>query len=386
MWRWIVALVVMLLGVAWFVRDDGLFGGEEARAAGSGVPGGPVVVERGPASAQTDGTARPSGNQTSPAANPGAASKKGASVAGGVVPDPALKSGGSGDGAPSGAGSASAASLEAVFGEARRRSERGDAAGAETMLRKAMAGASTGWEKGRCALHLAPLVTSGTERRRLLGLAMSQGAVAGADYDGVSALLRELNRQPGASLMGLVEVGQYTVRPNDNLWTLCNKVFPEEFGTQPEVGLVQLLNGMTSDRLNVGQTLMVPRVGVRIEVDRRERGLAVYLGDVLLVAYRVGLGKENRTPPGEFVVEVKQKDPTWYRAGRAIPFGDPENILGTRWMGFENTPGATGYGIHGTHDPDSIGLDESMGCVRMRNADVEELFELIPRGTVVTIP
>ena len=44
--------------------------------------------------------------------------------------------------------------------------------------------------------------------------------------------------------------------------------------------------------------------------------------------------------------------------GRAIPFGDPENILGTRWMGFENSPGARGYGIHGTARPETIGRDE----------------------------
>ena len=70
---------------------------------------------------------------------------------------------------------------------------------------------------------------------------------------------------------------------------------------------------------------------------------------------------------------------------KTIPYGDPENVLGTRWMGFENQPGVMGYGIHGTERPESIGGDESMGCVRMRNREVEELFGVVPRGTPVRI-
>ena len=43
------------------------------------------------------------------------------------------------------------------------------------------------------------------------------------------------------------------------------------------------------------------------------------------------------------------------------------------------------YGIHGTNRPDSIGYYVSNGCVRMREADVEALFELVEIGTPVEI-
>ena len=56
-------------------------------------------------------------------------------------------------------------------------------------------------------------------------------------------------------------------------------------------------------------------------------------------------------------------------------------VLGTRWMGFD----ITGYGIHGTTEPDKIGQQVTAGCVRMRNEEVEELYTLIPVGTEVTI-
>jgi hypothetical protein len=45
----------------------------------------------------------------------------------------------------------------------------------------------------------------------------------------------------------------------------------------------------------------------------------------------------------------------------------------------------TRYAIHGTNQPDSIGKDESSGCIRMRKDDLEELYDLVPVGTRVSI-
>jgi lipoprotein-anchoring transpeptidase ErfK/SrfK len=42
-------------------------------------------------------------------------------------------------------------------------------------------------------------------------------------------------------------------------------------------------------------------------------------------------------------------------------------------------------GIHGTNDPTSIGKRVSQGCIRMRNEDVEALFEILPEGATVTV-
>ena len=63
------------------------------------------------------------------------------------------------------------------------------------------------------------------------------------------------------------------------------------------------------------------------------------------------------------------------------PPGSPDNPLGSRWMGF-NTEG---YGMHGTADPDAIGQYATLGCLRMHNKDIEEVFELIPVGTTISI-
>ena len=44
-----------------------------------------------------------------------------------------------------------------------------------------------------------------------------------------------------------------------------------------------------------------------------------------------------------------------------------------------------GYGIHGTNDESSIGKQLTAGCVRMHNDDVVELYDIVPKGTVVEI-
>jgi len=41
--------------------------------------------------------------------------------------------------------------------------------------------------------------------------------------------------------------------------------------------------------------------------------------------------------------------------------------------------------LHGTPDTEPMGVARSHGCIRMRNADLLELFELVPVGTAVEI-
>ena len=124
-------------------------------------------------------------------------------------------------------------------------------------------------------------------------------------------------------------------------------------------------------------------------VERTTARLYLLDKDGVFQVYRCGLGKPtNPTTPGRYRIGNKEKDPTWHKPGSApIPPGDPGNELGTRWMPLipeeESLP--TDLGIHGTITPDSIGKYLSMGCPRLHNEDVEELYDLIVRSTPVTI-
>jgi lipoprotein-anchoring transpeptidase ErfK/SrfK len=71
--------------------------------------------------------------------------------------------------------------------------------------------------------------------------------------------------------------------------------------------------------------------------------------------------------------------------GKRIPFGTKGHIIGTRWIGLAGAPEADGIGIHGTTDESSIGTTASLGCIRMKNADVERLVEWVAMGTRIEI-
>lgn len=109
---------------------------------------------------------------------------------------------------------------------------------------------------------------------------------------------------------------------------------------------------------------------LEIIVDRSRHRLAVVSGNVLLRNYEVGLGG-GKTPTGTFAISDKVVNPN----------GKSNGEFGSRGMQLSDTD----YAIHGTNVPSSIGGDESHGCVRMNKDDVEELFDMIPAGTKVTL-
>lgn len=119
----------------------------------------------------------------------------------------------------------------------------------------------------------------------------------------------------------------------------------------------------------------------RIVISIPDKKLVVMNGASVVKVYDVAVGKPSTpSPRGEFRVVNKIANPTWYGPHVVIGPGK-SNPLGTRWMGLSTR----GYGIHGTNVPSSIGKAASHGCIRMRQRDLEELFEMVTPGTVVEL-
>ena len=119
----------------------------------------------------------------------------------------------------------------------------------------------------------------------------------------------------------------------------------------------------------------------RIVVSIPDCKLAVMEGDRVLRIYSVAVGAASTpSPSGSFTVVERVSHPAWYRPGKVVPPGKG-NPIGARWIGLS----IKGYGIHGTSNPRSIGRRASHGCIRLRNADVEELFGLVAVGDVVEL-
>ncbi len=111
--------------------------------------------------------------------------------------------------------------------------------------------------------------------------------------------------------------------------------------------------------------------------------LYVYDEGIPVRDYPISIGTElNPSVLGETTIINKVAHPTYYpsQGGEPVEPG-PDNPVGTRWLGL----GFPGYGIHGTNNPASIGSPASSGCIRMQNADVEELADLVQVGTAVKL-
>jgi len=119
----------------------------------------------------------------------------------------------------------------------------------------------------------------------------------------------------------------------------------------------------------------------RLVISIPDRKIALLEDGRVERVYGIAVGKKSTpSPNGNFHIASRVVKPTWYQPGKVVGPG-PANPLGTRWMGL----GYKGYGIHGTNRPTSIGKAASHGCIRMRNQDVEELFELVQVGDEVDL-
>lgn len=166
----------------------------------------------------------------------------------------------------------------------------------------------------------------------------------------------------------------YTIQPGDSLYVLANK-------NHTTVDLIKKMSGLKNDTIYAGKELRIYTGTFSILVDKSENVLILFADGKPVRKYHVSTGKKDSTPAGEFKIVNKLVNPTWFTIGAIYPPGSPQNVLGTRWLGFDRPE----YGIHGTIEPDKIGQSVSEGCVRMRNAEVEELYSMVPAGTVVTI-
>ncbi len=149
------------------------------------------------------------------------------------------------------------------------------------------------------------------------------------------------------------------------------------------VELLRKTNEIQGDTIRLGQQLKVPILTFRAEVDISANILDLSFGDRFFKRYRVSTGAGGNTPVGEFTIVNRIVHPTWWHpeTGEKIPYGDPRHHIGSHWLGWDRK----GFGIHGTDEPEKIGEPASLGCVRLRNQDVAELYTLLPVGTQVVV-
>lgn len=151
------------------------------------------------------------------------------------------------------------------------------------------------------------------------------------------------------------------------------------------------INGISSpNRIRSGQRLKLLDGPFHAVVDKSAYRLDLWMGQeddrVYVRSFNVGLGRDNRTPEGQFQVSSRVENPqhTDPETGKVFDKDDPMNPVGEHWIAIRGTEPATeklsGFGLHGTIEENSIGRSESLGCVRMLPNDIALLYEVLSPG------
>lgn len=209
-------------------------------------------------------------------------------------------------------------------------------------------------------------------------------AVARAAVDGVYERHKHVVRRVVFDPANSARARRYEVVAGDSLGKIARRF--RTAGIKVEADTLAIVNRITNpNTLRVGQKLRVPIDPIHCVAHKASYLLATYVGDSLVRVYWMAHGKPGRdTPETSFTVGEKIQNPDWHDDGRVIPFGHPENPLGRYFVKFLHDS-YTGFGAHGTNEPDSIGTQASRGCLRLRPDDILEFARLVPRGAIVQI-
>ena len=235
-------------------------------------------------------------------------------------------------------------------------------------------------------------VRARAELTRLLDSNALSAAERAQAYAGINKLAEKLFFSPKI-VAGDTVSQSYVVKKGDSLAKISSR---EKLGT--DWRFVQRINGMASEKaLRPDMRLKLAHGPFNAEVVKADFRLNVYAGNgsdrVMVASFPCGTGTNDSTPVGTFKVRSGSKliDPQWTnpRTGEHFAANDPKNPIGERWIGLQGTTPETskftGYGIHGTTEPQSIGQQMSMGCVRLGDAEVEVVYELIGEQSTIVI-
>lgn len=176
------------------------------------------------------------------------------------------------------------------------------------------------------------------------------------------------------------------VRKGDTLWSLCQRL-KRNAKIDVAPGLISSINHVPASGLKAGTRLKVPSAEVSVVVDKSDFRLYLLLDGVVIHHVSAGIGREGLTPEDTFSISSRIVRPDWTdpATGKTIRYGELGHKIGGRWLGFSRSGKKTGWGIHGTVEPLSVGQAMSDGCIRLAEDDLVRIFEWIPEGTEVLI-
>jgi len=159
-------------------------------------------------------------------------------------------------------------------------------------------------------------------------------------------------------------------------------------GTVPATALDWFGGGGSATRANV--TFKDNYKPGTIVVKTKERKLYLVQKGGKAIMYRVGVGRPGFEWSGKNRISRKAKWPGWTPPAAmrkrepwlpAYMKGGIDNPLGARALYI----GSTLYRLHGTNKRASIGKAVSAGCIRLMNADIEDLYDRVKVGARIVV-
>ncbi|MCA1061076.1 L,D-transpeptidase [Rossellomorea aquimaris] len=120
---------------------------------------------------------------------------------------------------------------------------------------------------------------------------------------------------------------------------------------------------------NTPDSSPIPFNPVQVDIDKQTFSLIVKTPPYIISSHSIGIGKNDSTPIGRFPIRNRVLE----------PLGEHPGMFGTAALGMGD------IAIHGTFDEASIENAMSHGCIRLTNPDIKEIYDLVPKGAVVTI-
>lgn len=169
----------------------------------------------------------------------------------------------------------------------------------------------------------------------------------------------------------------YTIQSGDTLSRMESRLgVPQD--------LLAGINDLEARTLRVGHKIRVPRLDISLMIDKPNRTLTILNEGDFLKKYHVGLHHDDTNlPAGNYAVIRKHARGMEYiddETNESIKAGADDNPYGKRFIELRR-----GVGIHGTNDPEKVGMLVSDGSIVMQNPDVEEVYALVRTRTPVAV-
>lgn len=223
--------------------------------------------------------------------------------------------------------------------------------------------------------RIEPLLRSGQLDEALLLLSpwLNNSLLAPADHRQLQQLLGQLAGTVVYSREHYIEPA-HVVQAGETLPAIADR-----YGVSYQL-LAKINNVTDPAQLPPGRTLKVVRGPFDAQIDLSDLTLTVHLRGRYAGQFFLGAGTDVAIQPGEYDVQDKVYNPTYYGAEATVDADDPANPLGEMQIDL-----GRGLSLHGTPDPGRIGQRTGPGCLALAAPDDLDVFDILSVGSRVTI-